>query len=74
MLGERNIRKFNGILRNHAAMVGIGVLHSTGKAKIVRNFLLAYAIADVGHLYAVYTVIHQSSESVFFVLRRIFMH
>ena len=58
MLRERIVCKINGFFRKHAAMVDIGVLHSTGTAKIVRNFLLAYAIADVGHLYAVYTVIH----------------
>ncbi|CAF9909159.1 hypothetical protein IMSHALPRED_007634 [Imshaugia aleurites] len=32
------------------AMIGVGVLYATTEAKVVRNFLLACAIADVGHL------------------------
>ena len=54
-------------------MVGIGVLYSTTEAKVVRNFLLACAIADVGHLYVTCAVIHLFSESVFLVLGEIFM-
>lgn len=38
------------------AMVGVGVLYSTTEAKVVRNFLLACAIADVGHLAVTYAV------------------
>ena len=55
-------------------MIGISVLYSTRNARVVRNFLLACAIADVGHLYAIYAVIHQFSESVVVVLREIFIH
>ena len=56
------------------AIVGIGVLYSRRQAKVVRNFLLACAFANVGHLYVIYAVIHQFSEFVFVVLREIFMH
>ncbi|CAD6564502.1 MAG: hypothetical protein ASARMPRED_004444 [Alectoria sarmentosa] len=38
------------------AMVGVGVLYGTTEAKVVRNFLLACAIADVGHLYVTYAI------------------
>ncbi|KAL9071071.1 MAG: hypothetical protein Q9161_004410 [Pseudevernia consocians] len=38
------------------AMVGVGVLYTTTETKVVRNFLLACAIADVGHLYVTYAV------------------
>lgn len=37
-------------------MIGIGVLYSTTELKVVRNFLLACAIADIGHLYVTYAV------------------
>lgn len=46
------------------AMVGVGVLYSTTEARVVRNFLLACAIADVGHLYVTYTVMYVFSEFV----------
>ena len=35
-------------------MIGIGVLYSTSEAIVVRNYLLACAIADVGHLWFTY--------------------
>lgn len=35
-------------------MLGIGVLYSTSEAKVVRNYLLACAIGDVGHLWFTY--------------------
>ena len=54
-------------------MIGISVLYSTINAKVVRKFLLACDIADVGHLYAIYAVIHQFSEFVIVVLRELFM-
>lgn len=40
------------------AMIGVGLLYATSEAKVVRNFLLACAIADVGHLYATYLVMY----------------
>lgn len=39
-------------------MIGVGVLYATTEAKVVRNFLLACAIADVGHLYVTYAVMY----------------
>ncbi|KAL8817203.1 MAG: hypothetical protein Q9223_003920 [Gallowayella weberi] len=39
------------------ALIAIGVLYSTNEAKVVRNFLIACAIADVGHLWATYIVL-----------------
>lgn len=38
-------------------MVGVGVLYATTEPKVVRNFLIACAVADVGHLYATYAVV-----------------
>lgn len=35
-------------------LVGVGVLHSTTEPKVVRNYLVGLAIADVGHVYATY--------------------
>lgn len=35
-------------------MVGVGVLYSTSEPKVVRNYLVACAIADVGHVYVTY--------------------
>ena len=40
------------------AMIGVGILYATSEAKVVRNFLLACAIADVGHLYVTYLVMY----------------
>ena len=40
------------------AMVGVSILYTTTEAKVVRNFLLACAIADVGHLYVTYAVMY----------------
>ena len=40
------------------AMIGVGLLYATSEAKVVRNFLLACAIADVGHLYVTYLVMY----------------
>lgn len=34
--------------------VGIGVLCSTSEAKVVRNYMAALALADVGHMYCTY--------------------
>lgn len=38
------------------AMIGIGILYTTSEPKVVRNFLLACAVADVGHLYVTFAV------------------
>ena len=35
-------------------LIGIGVLYSTVEPKVVRNYLLACAIGDVGHVYFTY--------------------
>ena len=32
-------------------MIGVGVLYSTTEPKVVRNYLIACAIADLGHLW-----------------------
>lgn len=40
-------------------MIGIGVLYFTSEVRVVRNYLLACAIADVGHLWATYAVMGQ---------------
>ena len=38
-------------------MIGVGVLYSTSQSVVVRNYLLACALGDVGHLLATYHVI-----------------
>ena len=38
------------------AMTGVGILYQTTEPKVVRNFLIACAVADVGHLYVTYAV------------------
>ena len=35
-------------------MIGIAVLYSTTEATVVRNYLLACAVADIGHLWFTY--------------------
>ena len=52
-------------------MVGVGVLYGTTEAKVVRNFLLACAIADVGHLYVTYAIMYVLSASVFLLLNQV---
>ena len=37
-------------------MIAVGVLYATSEPKVVRNFLIACAVADVGHVYACYHV------------------
>jgi len=38
-------------------LIGLGVLYYTNEAIVVRNYLIACAIGDVGHLAATYWVI-----------------
>ena len=46
-------------------LIGVGVLYATGEPKVVRNYLLACAIADLGHLWATYAVVgHRSFVDV----------
>ncbi|KAJ5116226.1 hypothetical protein N7456_000574 [Penicillium angulare] len=35
-------------------LVGVAVLHTTTEPKVIRNYLIGLAIADVGHVYATY--------------------
>jgi hypothetical protein len=35
-------------------LVGVGVCHATTEPKVLRNYLVGLAIADVGHVYATY--------------------
>lgn len=35
-------------------LLGVGVLHTTSEPKVVRNYLVGLAIADIGHIYATY--------------------
>ncbi len=46
------------------AMIGVGVLYTTSEAKVVRNYLLACAIADVGHLYVTCAVMYVTSSPI----------
>ncbi|KAL8835140.1 MAG: hypothetical protein Q9170_003445 [Blastenia crenularia] len=39
------------------ALIAIGVLYSTNEPKVVRNYLVACAIADLGHLWVTYLVL-----------------
>lgn len=38
-------------------LIGLGVLYYTTEPKVVRNYIIACALADVGHLSATYSVI-----------------
>lgn len=42
-------------------MIGVGVLYATTEAKVVRNFIVACAISDVGHVWATYAVMGHSA-------------
>ena len=48
-----------GNLYGLLGMIGIGVLYFTSEVRVVRNYILACAIADVGHLWATYAVMGQ---------------
>ena len=48
-----------GNLYGLLGMIGIGVLYFTSDVRVVRNYILACAIADVGHLWATYAVMGQ---------------
>ena len=37
-------------------MIGVGVLYSTSEPRVVRNYLIACAIADIGHVSVTYAV------------------
>ena len=39
------------------ALIGLGVLYYTNEATVVRNYLLACAVGDVGHMASTYWVI-----------------
>ncbi|KAL8889437.1 MAG: hypothetical protein Q9205_002632 [Flavoplaca limonia] len=39
------------------ALICIGVLYSTNEPKVVRNYLIACAIADIGHIWVTYEVL-----------------
>ncbi|KAL4922240.1 hypothetical protein BDW62DRAFT_173311 [Aspergillus aurantiobrunneus] len=36
------------------AILGAGVVHATSEPKVLRNYLAALAIADIGHIYVTY--------------------
>ncbi|KAL4783058.1 hypothetical protein BJX76DRAFT_271170 [Aspergillus varians] len=36
------------------AILGAGVLHATSEPKVLHNYLIALAIADIGHIYVTY--------------------
>ena len=38
------------------ALIGVGVLYQTTEPKVIRNFLVACAVGDLGHLYVTYEV------------------
>ena len=42
------------------ALVGVGVLYTTTEPKVVRNYLIACTIADIGHLGVTYHVMGHS--------------
>ncbi|KAL2042944.1 hypothetical protein N7G274_004002 [Stereocaulon virgatum] len=48
-----------GNLYGLLAMIGVGVLYTTTEPKVVRNFVLACAVADVGHIWATCAVMGQ---------------
>ncbi|KAL4805537.1 hypothetical protein BDV18DRAFT_21131 [Aspergillus unguis] len=36
------------------ALIGAGILHATSEPKVLRNYLAALAVADIGHIYVTY--------------------
>ncbi|KAL4884730.1 hypothetical protein BJY04DRAFT_169854 [Aspergillus karnatakaensis] len=48
------------------ALVGMGVLNATSEPKVLRNYLIALAIADVGHIYVTHLAM---GPELFFDLR-----
>ena len=38
-------------------MLGVGILYTTSEPKVVRNYVVALAIADIGHLVATASVV-----------------
>ncbi|KAI9368807.1 hypothetical protein BJX61DRAFT_522247 [Aspergillus egyptiacus] len=42
------------------AILGAGVVHATSEPKVLRNYLVALAIADVGHVYVTYLAMGRS--------------
>lgn len=40
-----------------AGLVGIGVLYGTTESRVVRNYLIALWLADIGHVVITYSVI-----------------
>lgn len=41
-------------------MVGVGVLYATTEPQVVRNYVIALAVADIGHLVATASVVGYS--------------
>jgi hypothetical protein len=39
------------------AILGTGVVHATSEPKVLLNYLIALAVADVGHIYVTYLAI-----------------
>ena len=37
-------------------IIGVGVLYSTSESRVVRNYLIACALGDLGHIWFTYTV------------------
>ncbi|OJD17534.1 hypothetical protein AJ78_02403 [Emergomyces pasteurianus Ep9510] len=38
-------------------MAGVGVLYSTSEPKVVRNYLIALAVGDIGHIFVMYWLV-----------------
>ncbi|KAL5332825.1 hypothetical protein BJX70DRAFT_392659 [Aspergillus crustosus] len=53
------------------ALIGIGVLNATSEPKVLRNYLIALAIADVGHIYVTYLAM---GPEFFFDVRFLFVN
>ena len=49
------------------ALVSVAVLYTTSEPKVVRNYLIALALADVGHIYITYLGLGQA---IFFNIAR----
>ncbi|KAL8997012.1 MAG: hypothetical protein Q9169_003602 [Polycauliona sp. 2 TL-2023] len=43
------------------ALIAIGVLYSTSEPRVVRNYLIACTIADIGHIWVTYAVLGYST-------------
>lgn len=53
-MGSETVARQLGNMYLLIALVGVAILSSTSEPKVVRNYFIALAIGDLGHLYVTY--------------------